>query len=64
MFSTRNGNFFDLVGLNFVPVQTGPTNLMDVPIGQTDCAGQLDAFHKAEYIRPNFNRQKNDTNAE
>jgi hypothetical protein len=27
---------------------------MDVLIGQTDCAGQLDAFYKAEHIRPHF----------
>jgi hypothetical protein len=48
---------------HFVPMQAGPTNLVDVPIGQTDCAGQFDAFYKAEHIRPNFNSQKNDTNA-
>jgi hypothetical protein len=44
---------------HFVPVQTGPTNFLDAPIGQTDHTGQLDAFYKAEHIRPNFNGQKN-----
>jgi hypothetical protein len=32
---------------------------MDEPIGQTDCAGQSDAFNKAKHIRPDFNSQKN-----
>jgi hypothetical protein len=46
---------------HFVAMQTGPTNFVDVPIGQTDCAGQLDSFNKPKHIRPNFNGQKNNS---
>jgi hypothetical protein len=34
-------------------MQTGPTNLVNVPIGFTDF-GQLNAFYEAEHIRPHF----------
>jgi hypothetical protein len=44
---------------HFVPVQMGPTNLMDEPIGQADCAGQLDTSDKAQHVHPNLNGQKN-----
>jgi hypothetical protein len=44
---------------HFVAMQAGPTNLMDAPIGQADCASQLDAFNEAKHIRPNFNGKKN-----
>jgi hypothetical protein len=40
-------------------VQTRPTDLVDLSIGQADCAGQSDSFNEAEHIRPNFNGQKN-----
>jgi hypothetical protein len=36
-------------------MQTGPTNLVNMPTGQTNGSGQLDAFDKAQHIHPNFN---------
>jgi hypothetical protein len=30
-----------------------------MPIGQTDCSGQLDASDEAQHINPNFNRHIN-----
>jgi hypothetical protein len=51
-------HFPDFVGLNSVPVNMRPTNLVDLKIGQTD-AGQLDAFNKTEHIRPDNNVHAN-----
>jgi hypothetical protein len=42
---------------HFVPVQTGPAKLVNMPIGQTDRSGQLDAFDEAQHIHPNFHGQ-------
>jgi hypothetical protein len=39
-------------------VQTA-TNFVDLPIGQTDCAGQLDAFNKTEHLRPDHDVHAN-----
>jgi hypothetical protein len=35
-------------------MQTGIADIMEVPTGKADSAGQLDAFNKAENIHPNF----------
>jgi hypothetical protein len=40
-------------------MQTGPTNLVNASIGQTDGVGQFNAFNEADNIHPNFDGQKN-----
>jgi hypothetical protein len=45
---------------HFVPMQTGPANFIDFAVDETNAVGQLDAFHKAEHIHPNFDGHQND----
>jgi hypothetical protein len=58
-FSFQKGNFAYFPSCHFAPMQTGPTNLVDESVGQTDCAGQLDTSNEAKYIHPHFNGHPN-----
>jgi hypothetical protein len=40
-------------------MQTGPTNGVNMPIGQTNGSGQLDSFDEAQHIHPNFHSHIN-----
>jgi hypothetical protein len=49
---------------HFAAMQTGPTELVQMTIGQADCFGQSDAPNEVQHIQPNFNRHQNNNFSE